>query len=164
MSVGSVGGFAFRPGRPLTLIALALVALFVRLGFWQLDRARQAEDLKTEVDSRARSPTIELNAATTLPPDMRFRRVHVTGRFEPDQQIFLDNQMHEGSAGVRVITPLRVAARETRVLVDRGWIPLGASRERLPQPEVPAGEVEFCTSAGWDDKSQPAFLFNNVSA
>jgi surfeit locus 1 family protein len=38
-----------------------------------------------------------------------------------------------------VITPLRIRGSDVRVLVNRGWVPLGQSRELLPQAPAPDG-------------------------
>ena len=154
------GRFAFRPGWPLTLIAVALTALFVRLGFWQLERALQSESFNATVDERASSPVVDLDTGAALPPDVRFRRIHVTGRFEPDKQILLDNQVHESTAGVLVITPLKVTNSEVRILVDRGWMPLDPGRQRLPQPQTPAAEVEVKGVA--DIPVAPAFMLGTA--
>jgi len=137
-----VGTFTFRPGLGLTVIVLALIALFVRLGAWQLDRAEQKEKLKAAVESSASLPVLELRPGTEFFPALRFRRIVVKGHFEPDQQILLDNQIHERRAGVHVLTPLRMRDSETRVLIDRGWIALESSRAHLPDAAVPQGEVE----------------------
>src|SRR6266540_5410186 len=137
-----VGAFTFRPGLVLSVIVLALIALCARLGVWQLDRAGQKEKLKAAVESAATAPVLDLNPGTEFFPALRFRRIVVKGRFEPDRQILLDNQIHEGRAGVHVLTPLRMRDSETRVLIDRGWIALEPSRTHLPDADVPRGEVE----------------------
>ncbi len=46
-----IGTLRFRPGVRLTLIASALVALFVQLGIWQLHRAEQKEELKAAIET-----------------------------------------------------------------------------------------------------------------
>jgi surfeit locus 1 family protein len=38
-----------------------------------------------------------------------------------------------GSPGFRVLTPFRREGSERLLLVDRGWVPLGATRQDLPQ-------------------------------
>jgi surfeit locus 1 family protein len=45
-----------------------------------------------------------------------------------------------GRPGYRVLTPLARADGLGWVLVDRGWVPLGATRESLPDVAVPDGE------------------------
>ena len=43
----------------------------------------------------------------------------------------------DGHPGYRVITPFRRAGAQRLLLIDRGWVPLGVSRERLPAVDVP---------------------------
>jgi surfeit locus 1 family protein len=53
--------------------------------------------------------------------------------------VLLDNKIYHHRAGYEVLTPLRVG--DEHVLVNRGWIDAGKSREVLPQVRTPAGEV-----------------------
>jgi surfeit locus 1 family protein len=156
-----IGPFIFRPGIGLTVIVLVLIALFVRLGIWQLDRAEQKEKLKAGFESRVSLPVLELHPDTDFLPDLRFRRILVKGHFERNNQILLDNQTYDGRAGVHVLTPLRIGDSETRVLIDRGWVALGPSREHLPEPEVPEGETEV--HGVIDIPSPPRFILGDAS-
>lgn len=124
---------AWRPtlfGAVLTVLG---VALFVRLGFWQLDRAEQKQALLAQYAAGQQS-LVEItpeNAAGLA----RYRRAQVSGRYDPAHQILLDNMpSHSGQPGYRVLTPMRTAAGW--LLVDRGWLPLGATRSRLPDISV----------------------------
>ena len=47
-----------------------------------------------------------------------------------------------GRPGFRVLTPLQRSDGMGWVLVDRGWVPLGATREQLPDVSVGIGERE----------------------
>ena len=156
-----IGPFLFRPGLGLTVIVLALIALFVQLGIWQLHRAEQKEKLKAALESSTSLPVLELHPDTDFSSDIRFRRILVKGRFEPEKQILLDNQIHDGRAGVHVLTPLRIGNSEIRVLIDRGWIALGSRREHLPEPEVPEGEMEV--HGVIDLPSPPPFILGDAS-
>lgn len=156
-----VGPFIFRSGLGLTVIVLVLIALFVQLGVWQLHRAEEKEKLKAALESRASLPVLELRPDTNFSPDLRFRRILVKGRFEPDKQILLDNQTHEGRVGVHVLTPLRMKDSETRVLIDRGWIALEPDRKRLPEAGAPEGEVEV--HGVIDIPSPPPFILGDAS-
>jgi len=69
------------------------------------------------------------------------RRVTLRGHYEPAYQILLDNQIHGEQAGYLVLTPLRIEGSEARVLVNRGWVPLGRSRAVLPRTAPPQGTV-----------------------
>jgi surfeit locus 1 family protein len=91
--------------------------------------------------------TVDLRS---LPADARARYQHSTivGRYDSEHQILLDNMTHEGQVGYRVLTPLTFGADRT-VLVDRGWIPMGESRARIP--EVPVDERDRSVSGRLDE-------------
>lgn len=125
----------------LAVAALAVIATCARLGLWQLQRAAEKEERKAVLDERARLPAVVLRADTAVDAAWRYRRVVVHGRFDGERQVLLDNQVRQGRAGVKVYTPLRIEGGPARVLVDRGWLPLGADRARLPPHDAPAGEV-----------------------
>ncbi|TAK53779.1 MAG: SURF1 family protein [Gammaproteobacteria bacterium] len=121
-----------------TAAMAACAALFVALGCWQLDRAAEKRALAAAFATAAvpeRLPT----GAIQLP---RYRPVIVQGRYDSAHQFLLDNMTRAGRAGVEVLTPL-VLADGRAVLVNRGWLPLGATRDALPEVEVPAGDREI---------------------
>lgn len=88
------------------------------LGNWQSGRAAQKQA----------AATVEL--------------VMLGGEFDPRYTIFLDNKVHRGAAGYHIVQPLRLADGK-QVLVNRGWTPAGATRDRLPRIPTPAGKVEL---------------------
>ena len=50
-----------------------------------------------------------------------------------ERQILIDNMPSQvGLPGFRVLTPFRREGSERLLLVDRGWVPLGATRQDLP--------------------------------
>jgi surfeit locus 1 family protein len=66
----------------------------------------------------------------------------VRGRFDPQYQILLDNQVEGDVAGYHVITPFRADNQKAVVLVDRGWVPMG-ERAKLPAIETPDGLLDI---------------------
>jgi len=68
--------------------------------------------------------------------------VTLTGEFVPQHTVLLDNKLRHGRAGYEVVTPLRLGASNSHVLVDRGWVAAGPSRTSLPEVLTPAGEVD----------------------
>jgi len=123
------------------LTALGL-AVFVSLGCWQLGRAQQKQ---ARFDAFM-SSSDEAVLATGLGFDelARYQRVRLRGRYDATRQILLDNMPSAaGRPGYRVLTPLERADGQGWVLVDRGWVPLGATRDDLPDVAVGAGEREL---------------------
>ncbi len=72
-----------------------------------------------------------LNARVDLDAADRFRRIAVSGRFEPSRQFLLDNRSHAGKPGYEVLTPF-VLDDGQRILVNRGWVPFRGYRDQLP--------------------------------
>jgi surfeit locus 1 family protein len=67
----------------------------------------------------------------------RYQHVRLRGSYDATRQILLDNMPSvSGQPGYRVLTPLERADGRGWVLVDRGWVPLGATREDLPDVAV----------------------------
>jgi surfeit locus 1 family protein len=119
------------------VLTLVGIALFARLGFWQLDRADQKQALLTQYEAGQQTQiAITPENADKL---SRYQRVAIAGRYDPTHQVLLDNMpSHAGRPGFRVLTPMQSSAGW--LLVDRGWLPLGATRADLP--DVSVGGVE----------------------
>jgi len=120
----------FAPSPALTVAVLLLVALFIRLGVWQWQRALQRQH---EWQEFARG-TAELVALGTRAPEAvpLYQRVSVSGRLDGAHQFLLDNRSYRGVAGYEVLTPL-IRSGAAVLLVDRGWLPFSGSRARLPE-------------------------------
>ena len=114
-----------------TLAAVAAVILFTALGFWQLGRADEKRAVAS--DFAAAGPAIEWRQIPVDAP--RYQRVSLSGRFDPAHQFLLDNRSHESVAGVEVLTPF-ILDDGSAVLVNRGWLPFGATRQDLPAIDV----------------------------
>jgi surfeit locus 1 family protein len=125
---------------PLAAVWL-LVPVFVLLGIWQLQRADEKRRLQEEYDARGNGPVVRVEPRMQAGEDLRFYRVEATGRYEPEHQFLLDNRVYHGRAGYHVITPLKIGDSELRVLVNRGWIALGESRDKLPSIDTPREPV-----------------------
>jgi surfeit locus 1 family protein len=142
---------------------LAVVALFVWLGSWQLDRLEERR-LENELGERrlnAEVSSLEVAVETTEDLDsLRYRRVTVTGEFDPTNELLIRSQVHQGSAGFHVITPL-VPMRDgivsgEAVLVNRGWIPLTLDEVPVTEAPPPSGVV---TVEGWVELSRSRPMF-----
>jgi len=70
----------------------------------------------------------------------QYSRVTFSGTYEPSQQFLWDNRVHKGTAGFEVITPFRTDSG--LVLVNRGWVAPGHTREDLPNIELSAAALD----------------------
>jgi len=115
----SGSSFVFRPPWWGVALAAAGCAAGIALGNWQAGRAAQ---------KRAAGAAVDV--------------VTLRGALQPGFTVFLDNKVYRGRPGYQVVQPLRLAGGK-HVLVDRGWIPAGASRDALPAIRTPGGEISI---------------------
>ena len=157
----------FAPRAWAVVLAAAGIGACLALASWQLGRARDKEALIAAFDAGGG----EAVPLTVAPPAglPRYQRVTVAGRYEPGRQILIDNMPSSaGQPGYRVLTPFRRDDGGLLVMVDRGWVPLGADRNRrpdvavgnepravtgrldgLPVPGLRLGEARAPDAAGW---------------
>jgi surfeit locus 1 family protein len=108
-------GYSFRPRLWALALAAAACAAGIALGNWQL---RRADEKRIVVP-----------------------RVVVDGEFLPRYTIYLDNKTRRGKAGYEIVTPLKLSGSSLHVLVNRGWIEAGKTRDALPEVRTPAGQI-----------------------
>ena len=130
-----------------------IFALLIGLGIWQLQRANEKQVWFDSYSARISEAPIQITARL-LGPDRSNFPAEVRGRFDGEGQFLWDNRTHQGQPGFHVITPFVINPGETRILVDRGWIPLSGSRENLPIPKIPAGPKVI---SGYLYESKPGF-------
>ena len=53
----------------------------------------------------------------------------------------LDNQVEKGVAGYFVYTPFKLKEQDVWVLVNRGWITIGDSRDKPPRIASATGRI-----------------------
>lgn len=108
----------------LTILVVVIVALFVRLGFWQLDRFDQKRAYNAMLATRWQMAPLDLGVEQ-LPDDLdelEYRRVTAQGYFDYANQLVLKGQIYRDAPGVVLVTPF-VMNNGDAVLVARGWVP-----------------------------------------
>jgi surfeit locus 1 family protein len=105
-----------------SIISLAMAVLFTRLGFWQISRLHQRQALNAYIGSRIDSAPVAFFALPHDSATTHFRRVTVAGTPDFEHEFYMVDRSRAGSPGVYVLTPIRVAGRDTAVLVNRGWV------------------------------------------
>jgi surfeit locus 1 family protein len=130
-----LGQYPFAPTLVATILTIVSVAVFVRLGFWQLSRAAEKQALHARYSAGQQS-VLELTPDTARTVS-RYQRISARGRYDGSQQVLLDNMPSVmGQPGYRVVTPFELAPG-VWILVDRGWHPMGRTRADLPDVAVP---------------------------
>jgi cytochrome oxidase assembly protein ShyY1 len=129
----------FVPRLWAVLLTAAALAVFVTLGWWQVGRAREKRAMM-ESFQRGTQSSVELKGDVTVDELPRYQHLRAEGYYEPAHQVLIDNMPSQaGLPGFRVLTPFRRDGSERLLLVDRGWVPLGATRQDLPPVFVAPG-------------------------
>lgn len=135
-----ISDYVFRPTWLGTLITVACIPVFISLGQWQYDKAQQKLAWQELKDAHVQGLPVALPQTVNEPEAWKYRRVEVSGEYDPRYQILLDNQVEGTRAGYHVITPLKIADGERYVLVNRGWIPAEANHSDIPDVSTPGGK------------------------
>ncbi|CAG4891169.1 SURF1 family protein [Paraburkholderia saeva] len=127
---------------PVVLI-LIVVAITVRLGFWQRDRAHQKEALQAHITQFEHAPAQTVTASPIALKDIEFHRVRAVGSFVPEKVVYLDNRPYNDQPGFYVVMPFKLRDGGY-VLVNRGWLPRNMNDRTEMKPfGTPKGEIEI---------------------
>ena len=129
----------FRPAWWAVILVVALSALMIALGIWQLRRGFDKQALLDRYAHAAQQEAQHVDSGKVAYPG-KIERAFVKGHFDSSRQLLLDNQSHDGRPGYHVWTPF-VQDDGSTVVVDRGWI-LQASAQTPQAVAVDAGERE----------------------
>ncbi|GGK15555.1 SURF1-like protein [Luteimonas terricola] len=123
-------------------LALAVIAGFIALGNWQLDRQHEKQSMLDAVAATiaARAP-LALGAAADADRGRGYDWAAGGGHFAEVPAVLLDNQQRGGRAGVRVYRVFVPESGSQPLLVELGWLPLPGDRT-LPDVARPAGHRE----------------------
>ena len=144
------------------IATVLLMAVFLRLGWWQWTKGLDVERQVALHDARSAVNPLLLGSQLVNAKEVDGMTVMVRGHYDAAQQFLLDNQQHQGRPGVHVITPLQIEGTQVRVLVNRGWVGWGNSRAILPEVSVPTGRVEVRGRAALPSGKAPAFVSEAV--
>ncbi len=117
-----------------------MLLLFLALGNWQLDRAHEKQLLLDKAKAASTGEPIALPLDRTDYTVLRYAPVEVSGRYDTDRQFLLDNEVRNGEVGYSVLTPLKIRGSDKAVLVDRGWVRQGLTRQLLPDVKFEQSE------------------------
>ncbi len=117
------------------LMTLAMLAVLIGLGVWQVERLAWKTALLDEIDRAEAAP------AVPLPPHpSAFAKVRVQGRFRSDLRALYGADVRDTAGGPQMGAGLLVPLERSDgppILVDRGWVPLSRPAAiAMPQGEV----------------------------
>jgi surfeit locus 1 family protein len=119
----------------MTLLTLMVLAGLLSLGRWQL---RRADEKRVLYDAFAAGSDATQTIVLTTAPVRRYSHVEARWHYDASRQVLIDNMVSaDGRAGYYVITPFTLDGGGW-ILVNRGWVPVGASRAQRPKIDVDA--------------------------
>ncbi|RCS23373.1 SURF1 family protein [Phyllobacterium salinisoli] len=123
-------------------VALAVFAILIALGTWQVQRLHWKEGLVATIAERVASPPRPIDQVEAIygrSGDVEYWPVEVTGRFlhQGERHFFAT---HQGRSGFYVYTPLQMADGRA-VLVNRGFVPYDSKEAGTRAEGQVAGDV-----------------------
>lgn len=128
------------------LLVIAVSAVCIRLGFWQLERLAQRRAYNAAVVEAMERPPLELDgdaiaALQADPGDHLYRRATAKGELIPGSEIVLRGRSHRGQPGIHLVAAMRLADGGV-ILVNRGWVPSPDATTLDPRPlRVPGRRI-----------------------
>lgn len=127
----------FNPGKKITAFFIFFATTFFLLGLWQVERGHEKSNIVEQFNNNSiKNPKLFSEVSS------KWDRVKVKGIWNGSKQILIDNVINSGIAGYKVLTPLQIDETGIFILVDRGWISQGKSRDTLPKIDIKDEYVE----------------------
>ncbi|MBX7143631.1 MAG: SURF1 family protein [Oligoflexia bacterium] len=128
----------FRWSTKVNLIGGLLIAIFLRLSYWQYERHQWKLGYIASMRSRLEQSEINLGQLPNTPQqnweELVFRKARAEGSYDFSHEVILRNRSYGSAMGVHALTPLRIKNSNSYVLVDRGFIPLSHSSLEARKP------------------------------
>lgn len=138
------GNAARSPSLWLAVLSLAVFALLIALGVWQIERRAWKLALIDRVEQRVHAPAQPIPSRTAWPAvsaaNDEYRHVSISGRFLHDRETLVQAVTEEGP-GYWVLTPLKRDDGRL-VLINRGFVPSERRDASTRRDGNPDGRVE----------------------
>ena len=113
-----------------TIFYIFFSIVFVLLGFWQINRGNEKTEIIETFELQQAGQAIEFSSNS-----QQWERVYISGKLDEERIIYLDNVIHKGMLGFKVLAPVFIDENKI-MLVDFGWI-------RQPQSRAQASFVSI---------------------
>lgn len=135
----------------LIILAVLLVLVMLRLAVWQLDRAQQRQAAIEQITVNSQRPiswdelllssgNLSIRGELDGEPKhawLQFRPLTLEGQYLAEHSILIENQVYQGKGGYRLLTPFQPQGSDRLIMVSRGWLPMGETRQALPSFNTP---------------------------
>jgi len=136
----NIGAYRFSPGILPSITTIAFMYLMVFMAQWQAGKAEYKNNLRDTIVARKDLPAITLQELPATDAERLFLPVSINGRYDTEHTFLLDNKILNGRVGYDVYTPLKLADGRS-ILVNRGFLPQGRTRQDLPDVETPGAAL-----------------------
>lgn len=138
----SIGAYTFSPGILPTVVTAVLLYTMLTLGQWQKEKGEYINNQQTKINDRRNLSPVSMQELPHEPEDQVFIPVIVSGTFDAEHHFYFDNRIVNGFAGYDIFTPFRMDDGHT-ILVNRGWLKQGRTRQELPEFDTVTTPVSF---------------------
>jgi cytochrome oxidase assembly protein ShyY1 len=150
----------------LTLIALVLIPVMIRLGFWQLHRHESRVAQNTQIAdalSRKPEPVERLTSpGHAITEAEKYHRVTARGTFDTAHEVVVRRRTNaDQEVGFHVLTPF-VLDDGRVLLVNRGWIPANGPQTVFPKIPAPTRGETTVTGRLMPDETTAASGIKNI--
>lgn len=128
-------------GKLLLLFTLGLFVVLVKLGFWQLSRAEEKQQLLAMQERQLQASVLTIDRLSEPLAQLQGARLEVTGSLLATPTLLLDNQVMDGKVGYLAYRLLRVPGYSRLLPVELGFVAAGNDRRVLPQ--LPAETLDL---------------------
>ena len=108
-----------------TIFYIFFSTIFVVLGFWQINRGNEKTEIIETFELQQVGQAIEFSNDS-----QKWERVFISGELDDERIIYLDNVIHKGILGFKVLAPVFIEDNKI-MLVDFGWIKQPQSRDQV---------------------------------
>lgn len=141
------------PAPVLLALLVAVTALLISLGVWQLQRNDWKNGLVEERNARTEAAPLTFDDTRTRDPEaIDYYRLADGGEWDHERSFILANRARFQTKGEELVTPLLLAPDGPAVLVNRGWYPDGERDQVRAELEARsdgvAGLISVHTSTG----------------
>lgn len=137
-----IASYHFNPGIVSSIVTVALLYTMMSLGFWQADRAEFKDTLQQSIIERKKLSPVSFEELPQTSEGRRYLPVKFMGEFDSQHNLLLDNITFDRRVGYHVFTPVRISDSKT-ILVNRGFVSQGKTRDQLPEIDTPRGRIEI---------------------